>query len=82
VTTIKNSRKGWCDFTREELLARVRFLIAKNLQQMIFNAMVVYQVLSLCIVSSARLEGALKKKVMQGATSVMNFPVNILKTFL
>jgi hypothetical protein len=82
VITIKNSRKGWCDFTREERLARVHFLIAKILQQKIFNAVVVYLTLSLCIASSVRLEDALKKKVMQGATSVINFPANILKTFL
>jgi len=78
VIIIKNSRKVWRGFTREEFLARALYLIVKIFQQKIFDAKAAYLMICLCIASSVRSGLAPRKKVTLDVTSAMNSPVSIL----
>jgi len=54
----------------------------KIFQQKIFDAVVAYLMICLCIADSVRSETAQERKVTPDVINVMNFLVGILKIFL
>jgi hypothetical protein len=81
VIIIKNSRKGWWNFTRGAFPARALCPIVKICQPKIYDATGAYLMICLCIASSVRSENARERKDMPDVINATNFPAGILKIF-